>query len=37
MNSYEDKYDYLSFMIYNTEEYWDIGKFETNQEYILAF
>ena len=37
MNSYEDSYDYLSFMIYNTEEYWDIGNFETNQEYILAF
>ena len=37
MNSYEDKYDYLSFMIYNSEEYWDIGKLEINQEYILAF
>ena len=37
MNSYEDKYDYLSFIIYNTEEYWNIGNLETNQEYLLAF
>ena len=36
MNLYEDMYDYLSLMIYNSEEYWNIGNFETNQEYILA-
>ena len=37
MNSYEDKYDYLSFMIYDTEESWNIGNLEINQEYLLAF
>ena len=37
MNSYEDKYEYVSFMIYNSEEYWDIGNFQQNDEYILAF
>ena len=36
MNSYEDKYDYLSFMIYNSVEYLDIGNFQQNNEYILA-
>ena len=37
MNSYEDKYDYLNFMIYNTEEYWNIGEFKCNEEYVLGF
>ena len=37
MNSYEDKYDYLSFTMYNTEDYWNIGNLETNQEYLLVF
>ena len=34
MNSYEDKYKYLCFMMYNLKEYIDIGKYN---EYILAF
>ena len=37
MISYKDEYDYLSFMIYNTEENWNIGNLEANQEYLLAF
>ena len=37
MNSYEDKYDYLNFFIYNSKEYWNIGNYETNQEYIFSF
>ena len=37
MNSYEDKYDYLSFMIYNSFEYLDLGNFQQNEEYVFAF
>ena len=36
MNSYEEQYDYINFMIYNTEEYWNIGEFELNKEYPFA-
>ena len=36
MNLYENQYDYINFMIYNTEEYWNIGEFELNKEYPFA-
>jgi hypothetical protein len=34
MNSYEDIYKYLSFMMYNLKESCDIGKYN---DYIFAF
>ena len=36
MKYYEDEYDYLSFMIYNSKEKWNIGNFEPNKEYIFG-
>ena len=37
MNEYKDMYEYFNFMIYNTEEYWNIGELKLNEEYVLAF
>ena len=37
MNSYEENYDYLNFILYNTKEHWDIGSFDLTQEYVIAF
>ena len=34
MNSYQEEYKYLSFMMYNMKEYLDIGKYN---DYIFAF
>ena len=37
MNSYEENYDYLNFILYNTKESWDIGSFDLTEEYVMAF
>ena len=37
MNSYEENYDYLNFILYNTKEHWDIGSFDLTEEYVMAF